>query len=116
MVIMDNFTKEFVDREIAYLDKNSHAVDVETYIPNLAGAKKLGEIEYFNVILVSHNKIIQNNLFTNQDAAINNFVNLVCEYANAAISKEEAKKFIQFKFYRFLEGSVTISRPNIQNL
>lgn len=111
---MDNFSKEYVEGELEYLDKGRGrvAVDVEPYIPTL-NKKKVDDIEHYLVILVSHHKVLQANLFNNLGRAENNFVNLVCEYAGQGISKEDANKFVKYKFYRFPEGSVTINRPNI---
>ena len=88
-------------------------VDVETYIP-ARGLKKLGDNDYFNVILVKDSKILANNLWQNKPDADNNFVNLGCEYSDAPQSKDAIAKFIERGTFYFYGGFVAISKPDIK--
>ncbi len=102
--------------ECLELPNDSFDTETERYTPNMKPYKFVGEQDYYNVILVVSGGIKQNNLFTDSNLAINNFVNLVCEHADedTHMTREIASGFVKCGGFSFNNGFVAFSKPNIK--
>ena len=88
--------------------------DTIPYEPKTYTAKKVDEMEYFNVILILNNKIKSNFLFTDLDLAKYTFINIMREYCPVDLTIPLVNECCANKIFVLSNGSISITSPDIK--